>query len=115
MKFLADEGVDKPIVDALRTEGFDVQYILETNPGLNDHAVLSIAESENLILITLDKDFGELVFRLKKLHSGIILIRLPGYHPSAKAVLTLQLLKEHIDELPGAFTVIQPHAIRIRK
>jgi Domain of unknown function (DUF5615) len=40
MKFLADEGVDKPIVDLLRSSEFDVQYILETNQGAEDEIVL---------------------------------------------------------------------------
>lgn len=115
MMFLADEGVDKPIVDALRADGFEVAYILETHPGSDDDSILTMAESNKLILITMDKDFGELVFRLKRIHSGIVLIRLAGYSPAEKAAIVSQLLKEHIDELPGSFTVIQPNAIRIRK
>ncbi len=43
MKLLADEGIDKPIVDLLRTSGFDVHYILETHPGSEDEMVLQIA------------------------------------------------------------------------
>ncbi len=65
MKVIADEGVDKPIVDALRMEGFDVLYILETNQGADDEFILSLANEEQRILLTQDKDFGELVYRLK--------------------------------------------------
>jgi predicted nuclease of predicted toxin-antitoxin system len=64
MKLIADEGLDKPIVDVLRNAGFDVLYVLETNQGANDELILAIANSEHRILLTQDKDFGELVFRL---------------------------------------------------
>jgi predicted nuclease of predicted toxin-antitoxin system len=81
MKLLADEGIDKPIVDALRNAGFDVVYILESSPSVKDDFILSLANSEKRIVITQDKDFGELVFRLKQAHYGVILIRLHGYTP----------------------------------
>lgn len=58
MKFLADEGVDKPIVDELRNAGFDVLYILETHRGAQDDVILSMASSRQSILLTQDKDFG---------------------------------------------------------
>ena|SRR5687768_14181350 len=115
MKLLADEGVDKPIVDALRGAGLDVVYILETNQGADDEFILSFANTEQRILLTQDKDFGELVFRLKNVHSGVILIRLNGYTPINKASIIVKLLLLHKDELTNAFTVIQPNAIRIRK
>jgi predicted nuclease of predicted toxin-antitoxin system len=54
MKLLADEGVDKPIVDKLRESGFDVHYILETNQGAEDDLVLAIANVEGRILLTQD-------------------------------------------------------------
>ncbi len=66
MKILADEGVDKPIVDLLRSSGFDVHYILETHQGSEDEKVLQIANEEDRISLTQDKDFGELVTILKR-------------------------------------------------
>jgi predicted nuclease of predicted toxin-antitoxin system len=115
MKFAADEGVDKPIVDALRQAGFDVLYILETNQGADDEFILRLANTEQRVLLTQDKDFGELVFRLRNAHNGVVLIRLNGYTPLEKASIVVNLLLEHKDELLNAFTVIQPNAIRIRK
>lgn len=115
MMLLADEGVDKPIVDALRNAGFDVAYILETYPAANDDFILLLANTERRIVITQDKDFGELVFRLRQAHYGVILIRLHGYNPVVKAQMTTAVLLKHRDELTKAFTVIQPNAIRIRK
>ena len=115
MNFIADEGVDKPIVDTLRKAGFNVLYILETNQGADDELVLSIANKEKRILLTQDKDFGELVFRLKNAHYGVVLIRLNGYLATEKASLVLTLLSKYKKEVVKCFTVIQPNAIRIRK
>ena len=115
MNLVADEGVDKPIVDALRNAGFDVTYILETNPTADDDFILALAYSQKRVLLTQDKDFGELVYRLKQAHYGVILIRLQGYTPGLKAQITTSLLLEHRNELVEAFTVVQPNAIRIRK
>jgi predicted nuclease of predicted toxin-antitoxin system len=115
MKFLADEGVDKPIVDQLRNSGFDVHYILETHRGSDDEKVLSLANEEDRILLTQDKDFGELVYRLQRVHQGIILIRLGTTPASEKAQLVNYVLLEYGKKLNRAFTVIQPNAVRIRK
>jgi predicted nuclease of predicted toxin-antitoxin system len=114
MNFLADEGVDKPIVDLLRSSGFDVHYILESHPGSLDEVVLRIANEENRILITQDKDFGELVYRLRQVHQGIILIRLGASTATEKARIIAYVLIEYADKLPKAFTVIQANAVRIR-
>ena len=115
MKLLADEGVDKPIVDLLRASGFDVHYILETNGGIDDEHVLQIANYEGRILLTQDKDFGEMVFRLRKVHLGIVLIRLGITISIEKARIVNQAILEHGEKLMNAFTVIQKNAIRIRR
>ena len=115
MNLLADEGIDKPIVDVLRSNGFDVVYILETNQGADDEFILAMANADKRILLTQDKDFGELVFRLKNAHYGVILIRLEGYKPALKAEIVVNMLAKYKDELIKSFTVIQPNAIRIRK
>jgi predicted nuclease of predicted toxin-antitoxin system len=115
MKLLVDEGVDKPIVDLLRATGFDVHYILETHRGIEDEKVLQIANEEDRILLTQDKDFGEMVFRLQKVHLGIILIRLGTNTSAEKARLVNYALLEYGEKLINAFTVIQINTIRIRK
>ena len=115
MNLLADEGVDKPIVDLLRASGFNVHYILETHQGAEDEVVLQIANQEARILITQDKDIGELIYRLQKVHLGIILIRLGDYDSVQKAGLVLLTIDKFKEKLGNAFTVIQPNAVRIRK
>jgi predicted nuclease of predicted toxin-antitoxin system len=63
MNLLADEGVDRQIVERLRQEGYSVLYIAEMDPGISDDLVLDKANQVEALLLTADKDFGELVFR----------------------------------------------------
>ena len=115
MKFIADEGIDFPIVAELRIRSHDVLYIAEETPGLDDEFVLKKAFDEKRLLITQDKDFGELVFRLKHQHCGIILLRLEGIKPKEKAKIVSDVIEKHAPELLDSFSVIQPEIVRIRK
>lgn len=115
MKFLADEGVDMQIVVAVRAAGHDVFYVLESMSGASDEAIQQRAAAENRILITKDKDFGELTFRLHLVHAGIVLSRLENLSPMRKAQIVAAIIEEFGEQLVGAFTVIQPGGVRIRK
>jgi predicted nuclease of predicted toxin-antitoxin system len=115
MRFVADEGLDAPIVVALRNEGHEVYYIKEEHPGSSDEEVLKIANDRGDILIASDKDFGELVYRLKQIHSGILLLRLSGVKPKEKATIVSSAVREHGNELHHAFTVINKTHVKIRK
>ena len=114
MKFLADESVDDPVVVLLGKNTYDVDYIKEVCPGANDEVVLKLALDSNSILITMDKDFGELVYRKKQQHTGVILLRLEGHTPMQRANIVLSVFEKHATELVSAFTVIQPNLSRIR-
>ena len=115
MNFLADESVDRQIVERLRQDGHQVWYVAEMEPGISDEIVLDLANRERYLLITADKDFGELVFLQRRLMSGVILIRLTGLSPTTKAEVIASALYKHGAELDQAFTVIMAGAIRIRK
>ena len=114
MNFLADENIDRQIVERLRLEGHNVQYIAETDTGITDDEVLDMANREEVLLLTADKDFGELVFRQKRITSGVLLIRLAGFSPMRKAEIVASSINKHTTELLHAFTVITMGAIRIR-
>jgi predicted nuclease of predicted toxin-antitoxin system len=114
VKLLADEGIDRQIVDRLRHDGYSVLYIAEMNPGIADEMVLDTANQEGALLITADKDFGELIFRQQRLTSGVILIRLAGLLPLKKAEIVTTAIKQHLAELPNAFAVITSKTIRVR-
>jgi predicted nuclease of predicted toxin-antitoxin system len=115
LRFTCDEGVDRQIVEALRSAGHDVTYVAEQSPGLVDEDVLQSASREGRVLVTADKDFGELVFRQGRLHSGITLVRLHGLDPSEKGRVAVAAIAEHGSELEQSFAVLEQGRIRIRK
>jgi predicted nuclease of predicted toxin-antitoxin system len=114
VKILADEGVDRPTVERLRQSGHQVWYVAEMEPGISDETVLDLANREEAVLLTADKDFGELVSRQGRMTGGIILIRLAGISPARKAEIVASALAAHGGEMAQAFTVITPGAVRIR-
>ena len=114
MNVLADEGVDKPIVDALRQAGHRVWYVAEMAPGLSDEHVLGFARQADALLLTADKDFGMLVIRLRHLAKGVILLRLAGTPPKEKARRVVWAIEIYGPQMVGAFTVISRETVRIR-
>ena len=115
MKWVADENIDGQVVARLRSLGHEVIYIAEIEPAAGDPDVLEISNREGAVLLTADKDFGELVYRLKKMMSGIVLLRLHGQTPDERASLLENVITKHGGELPGAFTVVSRDSIRIRR
>lgn len=114
MKIVADESVDFRIVKALRTEGHEVWAVVEEDPSITDKEVLSIAVDQNALLLTEDKDFGELVIRLRLPHRGILLIRLGGFQIDIRIELVLRAIRENLADLPNNFAVLDGRRLRIR-
>jgi predicted nuclease of predicted toxin-antitoxin system len=115
MNFLADESVDRQIVEKLRYNGHNVLYILEIAPGISDEEVLSLSSKEGNLLITADKDFGEIIFRQKRFTFGIILLRLAGLPPDDKAVIVSTAVSNYGIDFKDSFTVITQRSVRIRR
>ena len=115
MNLLADEGVDRQIVEQLRQDGHEVLYIAEVAPSIADEAILQRANEHHALLLTQDKDFGELVFRQGLIYAGVVLIRLAGLAPTTKAELVTTILRQHGSEMHDTFSVISPGTVRIRK
>jgi predicted nuclease of predicted toxin-antitoxin system len=114
LSIVADECIDKEIVDALRNEGLQVFYVAEIAPSSSDAEVLEMATKTGALLLTSDKDFGELVFRQRRLHSGVLLIRLSGVVAQLKARTVIVAVQEHTEELLGSFSVLEIGRLRIR-
>src|SRR2546430_1270370 len=106
MNLLIDESVDRQIVEKLRLDDHSVVYVSDMDPGISDDVVLSTANSMRAVLVTADKDFGELVFRRQQINAGVLLIRLAGLSPQSKAELVAVAVRDHCDELLGAFSVL---------
>ena len=114
MNLLADEGVHAPIVARLRLDGHEVIYVAELEPGIPDDLVLDRANEEAALLLTADKDFGELIFRMRRIHGGVVLLRLAGLSIDAKVEAVSAAFAAQGAEFINAFSVLAPSAIRIR-
>lgn len=115
MNLLADESIGQSIVDELRQNGHNVLYVAEFAPSIDDKAVLHQANLNHALLLTEDKDFGELVFRQGLVHMGVVLVRLSGLSLPAKVTSVSTVLANHENELLEAFSVISPGRVRIRR
>ena len=115
MKLVADESVDGPIVARLRDDGHEVVSISEESPGARDEAVLKRAWDAGLVLVTADKDFGELVYRQRLPHAGVLLLRLTGLDEAEKCNAVARAVADRGPELPGAFSVLTADTLRIRR
>jgi predicted nuclease of predicted toxin-antitoxin system len=115
MILLADESVDRPVVQRLRVEGHETVYVAEVSPSISDDEVLALANNRGALLLTADKDFGELVYRHKRVHGGVVLLRLDGLSLADKADIVATVLMQRGQELHGAFSVISPGIVRIRR
>lgn len=113
-EIVADESVDYTIVKQLRLAGFLVYAICESTPTINDTDVQQIALQRNAILITEDKDFGELVFRLRFPHSGILLLRLNGISSTDKGNIVTEVLLSYHADIKDHFAVKDLVKLRIR-
>ena len=111
---VADESVDGPIVQTLRAEGHEVMYIAEAGPGASDDAVLAVANEHGAVLLTEDKDFGEMVFRQGKVSAGVILVRVDGLSNRRKAEIVVAALRQLGGAVTRSFTVIAPGQVRVR-
>lgn len=104
MKFILDENLGKKEAKFLKSLGHKAIRIREMNPGIPDYEVLAFSVSEKSILVTSDKDFGELIFKEKQPHSGVILLRLEDESSSNKITALKFALPKYIT---GKFIVVE--------
>lgn len=114
MRLLADECCSAGLVSALRADGHDVLYALEACPGASDDAILECAFSQSRLLLTEDKGFGELVYRLGLPARGIILLRFDVADRALKASRMRELLVQRGEQLHGSLVVLEVDKVRIR-
>jgi predicted nuclease of predicted toxin-antitoxin system len=110
---VADESVDARIVTKLRLASFYVFSIAENLSSIADEGVLEIAVSKNALLITEDKDFGELVFRFRLNHKGILLLRLTEQPKNIE--IAVQMIVQNYNDILGKFSVLNENKLRIRE
>jgi predicted nuclease of predicted toxin-antitoxin system len=117
VRILADENVEALIIARLRAEGHVVDCIADQAPGIADHPVLAFAVSENVLLLTADRDFGDYVFRdrLGAPAEGVVLYRL-GHALSTpeKARIIVDAFAQQSARFAGQFSVIEESGVRFR-
>ena len=114
MRFLANENFPDPSIHALSDAGHDLKSIRKEAPGIADHQVISMAQAEQRIILTFDKDYGELIFK-GGIDSppAVLFLRYRGKNPQAAARLFKETLAAET-RLEGRFTVIEEEGIRQR-
>ena len=115
MLLLADESCDFSVVRALRAAGHDVKAVVETHRGASDEDVIQLAISEQRILLTEDKDFGQLVYAAVGSTGGVVFIRFPATARTGLPATVVELFAKHAAELVGSFSVVQPGRVRISR
>lgn len=114
MRLLDDQNIPRGAVDALRGDGHDVMWVQEACPGEDDRALLKRAVDEGRVVLTFDKDFGELAFRAGlPVSCGVILLRITPVAPSAVAHLSVRTLRMR-DDWAGHFSVVEDARLRMR-
>jgi predicted nuclease of predicted toxin-antitoxin system len=112
MRFLVDESTGPAVAEDLRQKGHEVFSVYEKARGMADEDIIQKAFTENWILITNDKDFGEKAYREKRPHKGIVLLRLEDERSFVKIEIVRRLLESHADRLPGQVVVVSERSVR---
>ena len=114
MRFLADECIAVTLVAQLRDAGHDVRHVGEEHRGIDDRAVLALAQKESRILLTEDKDFGDYAFRQRLPVPGLVLIRPQGMQRAAVWPRLQAAIQRFGDDLLGRYTVVEAGRFRAR-
>ena len=115
-RFLADENIPFEVVEKLYEKKIDIKSVSLLNPGADDIEVLGMARRQNRILLTFDKDFGELVFKHKIKSSGVLLLRIHPYSIERILIIIHKALSKTTAmkiELSRAFCVVEERRIRV--
>ncbi|HEY3876744.1 MAG TPA: DUF5615 family PIN-like protein [Candidatus Kapabacteria bacterium] len=112
MKIIADENIDRLVVERLREYGFDVIWITEINPAAKDPVVLAQSFETNSLLLTKDKDFGELIFRRHLRSNGVLLLRIKTFDLERISVRIRMVLERSGPTLLSKFSVLTDGTLR---
>ncbi|MFN4218594.1 MAG: DUF5615 family PIN-like protein [Candidatus Bipolaricaulia bacterium] len=114
MRILVDVGVGKAVEEWLRKQGYDVLAVRDLDPRLPDSVILHRAVIEQRLVITMDKDFGELVYQSGQPHAGVLLLRLDEADSRKKVSIVKKIFTRYAQQLVGSFSVYQRGRLRIR-
>jgi len=113
MRFLADESCDFVVVQALRADGHDVTTVVQLARGAADAEVMVLADQDNRVLLTEDKDFGQIFYAETDRARTVVLIRFPSALRGTLASTMSEFIHRWGEQITGCFVVIQPGRVRI--
>jgi predicted nuclease of predicted toxin-antitoxin system len=118
MKFLVDENIGLKVVGFLNQQGHTTEHISDIQIGIEDYQILSLSVLKNSIVITFDRDFGELVFKAGKQYHGVIYLRLEN-QTSENVIKALNFVFSTQQTIRGNFIIVSEKndlfRIRIRR
>ena len=114
LKFLLDVGVGKIVHNLLNDAGYDAIAIVDYDPKMKDSDILSLAVQEQRMVITMDKDFGDLVYHSGQHHYGVLLLRLEDATGQEKYAVVKTILENHAHDLGANFCVYMNGKLRIK-
>jgi predicted nuclease of predicted toxin-antitoxin system len=115
MRLLVDECTGPAVARWLRDQQHEVFSVYEQARGMDDDCIIQKAFEENWILITNDKDFGEKVYRDKRPHRGVVLLRLDDERAPSKIDTLRRLFQEYADRLADHFVVVTETSVRFAR
>ena len=115
LKFLVDVGVGKKVEEYLLEKKYDTKVVRLLDQRMPDQEIIRLAALERRIVITMDKDFGELVYHSSMDHCGILLLRLEDATGSEKCQVIAEILAKYADSMKNNFCVYQNKKFRFRK
>ncbi len=115
MRFLVNESTGPAVAEWLRQKGHEVFSAFNEARGMADEDIIQKAFTENWILLPNDKDFGEKVYREKRPHKGVILLRLEDERACVKVEIIRRLLERYADQLSGYFVVVTESSVRFAR
>src|SRR4030042_75623 len=115
MRFLVDESTGPAVAEWLRQQGHEVFSVYDEARGMNDNGIIQKASIENWILMTNDKDFGEKVYRERRPHKGVVLLRLDDERADVKIKTIKRMLETYADKIPDQFVVVTENSIRFAR
>ena len=113
MRFIVDECTGPMVAKHLRKEGHIVFSVFEEARGMDDEEILRMAFEGDYILITNDKDFGDLIFRSKRKHKGVILLRLEDERAMNKIKILDSFLREYSEKIKTNLCVVTEKNVRV--
>ncbi len=115
LRFLIDVGVGMGTENYLRGEGYDTKTVRDIDPRMEDEEIVRTAVSEDRMVVTMDKDFGELVYHFSMRHCGVLLLRLEDATGTEKLQVVRHIMENYSSRIRNCFCVYQNDRLRIRK